>query len=72
MVALDHRRNVVMTRPRAALAGIALPEHDKCQSNASRFTIVTCLVFPSQLHLETPAPLVDLFLHSDMNPMGVL
>ena len=34
--------------------------------------VSTCLVFSSQLHLETPAPLVDLFLHYDMNSMDVL
>lgn len=33
---------------------------------------VTCLVFSSQFHLETLAPLVDLFFHSDMNSAGVL
>jgi hypothetical protein len=33
---------------------------------------LTCLVFSSQLHVETLAPLVDLFFHSDMNSMGVL
>ena len=33
---------------------------------------MTCLVFSSQFHLETLAPLVDLFFHSDMNSTGVL
>jgi len=36
------------------------------------YLILTCLVFSSQLHVETLAPLVDLFFHSDMNSMGVL
>lgn len=31
---------------------------------------LTCLVFSSQLHLETPAPLVDVFFHSDVNSHG--
>ena len=33
---------------------------------------LTCLVFSSQHHLETLAPLVDSFPHSDMNSSGVL
>ena len=36
------------------------------------FKALTCLVFSSQFHLETLAPLVDLFFHSDMNSAGVL
>jgi hypothetical protein len=34
--------------------------------------MVTCLVFSSHHHLETLTPLVDSFLHSDMNSSGVL
>ena len=33
--------------------------------------IVTCLVFSSQFHLETPAPIVDSGFHFDTNSSGV-
>ena len=33
---------------------------------------VTCLVFSSQSHLETPAPVIDSDFHCDTNSNGVL
>ena len=33
---------------------------------------LTCLVFSSQFHLETPAPVVDSGFHCDANSSGVL
>ena len=50
---------------------VALSNHREIVSFYDTLLDVTCLVFSSQFHLETLAPVVDSDFHCDTNSSGV-